>query len=61
MFETLEALKTAPPGLKDEEFLVSEILRLDITDDDMRKENAKQVHKRNAAQNAANQTNTANH
>ena len=60
MFETLEALKTVPPGLKDEEFLVSEILRLDITDDHMRKENAKQAHKRNAARNTANQTNTAN-
>ena len=48
MFETLEALKTIPPGLKDEEFLVEEILRLDITDEDMKRENAKQVLKRRA-------------
>ena len=46
MFETLEALKGGlPPGLKDEDFLVQEILRLDITDDDMRRENAKQMLK----------------
>ena len=38
-------------GLKDEDFLVQEILRLDITDDDMRRENAKQVLKRKAAKN----------
>ena len=50
MFETLEALKGGlPPGLKDEDFLVQEILRLDITDDDMRRENAKQMLKRKAA------------
>ena len=38
-------------GLKDEDFLVQEIMRLDITDDDMRRENAKQVLKRKAAKN----------
>lgn len=52
MFETLEVLKGGlPPGLKDEDFLVQEIMRLDITDDDMRRENAKQVLKRKAAKN----------
>ena len=38
-------------GLKDEDFLVQEIMRLDITDDDMRRENAKQVLKRKTAKN----------
>ena len=59
MFETLEVLKGGlPPGLKDEDFLVQEILRLDITDDDMRKENAKQVLKRKAAKNNQQQSAT---
>ena len=49
MFETLEALKNVPPGLKDEDFLVEEILRLDITDEDMRRENTKQILKRKKA------------
>jgi len=49
MFETLEALKSVPPGLKDEEFLVAEMLRLEITDDDMRREHAKQVLLRSKA------------
>jgi hypothetical protein len=49
MFETLEAVKTLPPGLKHEDFLVDEIMRLNITDEDMRRENAKQVIKRRAA------------
>ena len=26
MFETLEALKTVPPGLKDEDFLIGKVL-----------------------------------
>lgn len=46
MFETLEAIKSLPPGLKDPDFLVQEIQRLDITDEDMKHENAKQVLKR---------------
>ena len=49
MFETLEALKSVPPGLRDEEFLVAEMVRLEITDDDMRKEHAKQVLLRSKA------------
>ena len=49
MFETLEALKIVPRGLKNEEFLVGEIIRLDINDDDMRKEHTKQVLKRKQA------------
>lgn len=53
MFETLEALKVIPPGLKDEDFLIQEIIRLDVTDHDMRKENAKQVLKRKMAKNSA--------
>lgn len=53
MFETLEALKTVPPGLRDEEFLVAEMVRLEITDDDMRKEHAKQVLLRSKAKAAA--------
>ncbi len=59
MFETLEALKVIPPGLKNEDFLVQEVLRLDLTDDDMRRENAKQVLKRKLAKEAANSNNAS--
>ncbi len=53
MYETLEALKNVPPGMKNEDFLVEEIVRLNITDEDMKRENAKQVAKRKAAAEAA--------
>jgi len=46
IFETLEALKGGlRPGFNKEDFLVQESIKLDITDDDIRRENVKQILK----------------
>ena len=49
MYETLDALKHLPPNVKNEHFLVEEITRLDITEDDMKREHKKQLEKRQQA------------
>ena len=38
MYETLDVLKNLPPEICHEEYLIPEILRLDITEDDMERE-----------------------
>jgi hypothetical protein len=46
LYETLTALKTPPPEILKEEFLIPAMLTLKITEDDMEREHRKQLHKR---------------
>jgi len=47
MYETLDALKHPPENVKNEEFLVEEITRLNVSEEEMKREHKKQVEKRN--------------
>jgi len=48
MYETLEVLKNLPAEIVREEFLIPEVLRLDITEEDMEREHRKQLKRRKA-------------
>jgi len=50
MYETLATLKNLPNYVTHEQFLMSQIQRIDISDDQMRREHYKQVVKRKKAQ-----------
>lgn len=50
MFETLEALRSLPQPLLQEEFLVTQCCQLDVTSHDMMKEHQRQIAKRRLAQ-----------
>lgn len=50
MFETLEALRSLPPPLLQEDFLITQCCQLDITSHDMMKEHQRQIAKRRLAQ-----------
>lgn len=49
MFETLEALKNLRPEITQEDFLVDQVLRLNVTEDDMEREHKRQLKKRKKA------------
>lgn len=46
MYETLMRLKELPDGITNEQFLIQEVLTLDIGEDEMKKEHRKQAEKR---------------
>ena len=48
LFETLEALKDLPEEVCEENFLVEQVIKLNISEADMEKEHRKQLKKRNA-------------
>jgi len=50
MYETLEVLKHLPAHIVREEFLIPQVLRLDVTEEDMEREHRKQLKRRKAAQ-----------
>ncbi|XP_077533903.1 TBC1 domain family member 10B-like [Haemaphysalis longicornis] len=50
MFETLEALRSLPEPLVQEDYLVTQLVQLDITSHDMVKEHQRQIAKRRLAQ-----------
>jgi len=50
MYETLEVLKHLPADIVREEFLIPQVLRLDVTEEDMEREHRKQLKRRKAAQ-----------
>ncbi|KAK8761966.1 hypothetical protein V5799_026767 [Amblyomma americanum] len=50
MFETLEALRSLPEPLVQEEYLVTQFILLDVTSHDMMKEHQRQIAKRRLAQ-----------
>lgn len=53
MYETLEVLRNPPPQILEEEFLIAQVLRLDISEEDFQREHAKQLKKRKALKNSA--------
>ena len=53
MYETLEVLRNPPPEILEEEFLITQVLRLDISEEDFQREHAKQLKKRKASKNSA--------
>ncbi|KAF4518857.1 hypothetical protein B566_EDAN006708 [Ephemera danica] len=53
MYETLEALRNLPAHIMEEDFLVAQVLKLSITEDDFEYEHQRQVSKRRAAQKQA--------
>merc|ERR1712106_477211 len=46
MYETLQVLKNLPPPISCEEFLIPQVLRIGVTEDDMEKEHRKQLKRR---------------
>lgn len=50
MYETLDVLKHLPANICSEELLIPEVLRLNITEDDMEREHRKQLKRRKAMQ-----------
>lgn len=50
MFETLEALRSLPESLVQEDYLVIQFIQLDVTSHDMMKEHQRQIAKRRLAQ-----------
>jgi hypothetical protein len=46
MYETLDALKHLPENVKNEEFLVEEINRSNVSEEEMKREHKKQFEKR---------------
>jgi len=50
MYETLEVLKHLPADIVREEFLIPQVLRLDVTEEDMEREHRKQLKRRKAVQ-----------
>jgi len=50
MYETLEVLKHLPAEIVTEQFLIPQVLRLDVTEEDMEREHRKQLKRRKAAQ-----------
>lgn len=50
MYETLDVLKHLPANVCSEELLIPEVLRLNITEDDMEREHRKQLKRRKAIQ-----------
>lgn len=50
MYETLDRLKHLPQKIVSEEFLIPEILKLDITEEDMEREHRKQLRRRQQQQ-----------
>ncbi len=48
MYETLDALKNVPEAATAEDFLADAVLKLGVTEDDMEKENRKQLVRRRA-------------
>lgn len=50
MFETLEALRSLPEPLVQEDYLVTQFIQLDVTSHDMMKEHQRQIAKRRLAQ-----------
>lgn len=50
MYETLEVLKHLPGHIVREEFLIPQVLRLDVTEEDMEREHRKQLKRRKAVQ-----------
>jgi len=50
MYETLDRLKHLPQKIVSEEFLIPEILKLDITEEDMEREHRKQLRRRQLQQ-----------
>ena len=53
MYETLEVLKNLPAEVTREDFLVEQVVRLNVSEEDMERENRKQVKKRRRAAEAA--------
>ena len=49
MYETLEVLKNLPEAVTEEAFLVEEVLKLNVSEEDMEKEHRKQLKRRRAA------------
>lgn len=60
MYETLDALKHLPENVKNEQFLVEEISRLNISEDDMKREHKKQLERRKVKAAANTRTSAAN-
>ena len=50
MYETLAILKSLPKEICREEFLIPEVLKLSITEDDMEREHRKQLERRRRLQ-----------
>ena len=50
MYETLDRLKHLPQNIVSEEFLIPEVLKLDITEEDMEREHRKQLRRRQLQQ-----------
>lgn len=50
MYETLEVLKNIPERIMQEDFLVFQVLKLNVSEDDMEKEHRKQQRRRKEAQ-----------
>ena len=50
MYETLDRLKHLPQNIVSEEFLIPEVLKLDITEEDMEREHRKKLRRRQLQQ-----------
>lgn len=50
MYETLDVLKHIPERIMQEDFLVQEVLKLNVSEEDMEKEHRKQLKRRKEAQ-----------
>ena len=57
MYETLDVLKNLDPKITEENFLVEQVLKLDISVEDMEREHRRQLKKRNARRAASNSQN----
>ncbi|KAK6640698.1 hypothetical protein RUM44_012395 [Polyplax serrata] len=57
MYETLEVLRNPPPEILEEYFLIPHVIRLDISEEDFKKEHEKQLKKRKASKTSAKNNN----